>query len=762
MIELSEALARINQSCYKVVESKNHRYVTTEHFLFAMVSDSEVARLLSGLGGNVRQLKRDLNEFINVELTNTITATNSAAEPRRTQGLVRVLTHASQQVMFSGRQVIEPLDCLVAILLEKDGHAVYFMERASVNKEQVMKLYRELAEGEEDSGKDGTDGKNSERTAAMIKYISQYCTNVSKAAAEGKLMPVIGRETEIDEIQLVLARKTKSSAIMIGEPGVGKSAVVEGLAQRILDNQVPKFISDHTVYSLDIGSMLAGTKYRGEFEERLKLVMRALEELGNSICFIDEAHMMNGAGAGQSGSVDMANLLKSTLSRSCVKIIAATTWDEYRKFFEKDRALVRRFQKVVINEPTPSVAIEIISGLRTKFQEHHNVTIEDSAIAAAVNLSIKYMHDKKLPDKAIDLIDSACARFKVLDAVSGVVTADGIAREVSRIANVRVEQINANDAGSSKLKELDSALRSTVYGQDHSIETLVDRVYISQAGLKSPSKPVGCFLFVGPTGVGKTLTARELAKNLGVELLRFDMSEYQEKHSIAKFIGAPPGYVGFDDNAGVLITRLQEHPTAVLLFDEVEKAHPDVLNVLLQVMDNGQVTGSNGKVADARNAIVILTSNLGASDNERNGIGFGSLEREDDSDRAINAFFKPEFRNRLDSIIKFGKLDHQSMVQVVAKFLGELNVLLQDKGITVSATHDAIELLIKKGFDSKMGARPLGRIIDSEIKRPLSKKLLFGNLASGNVVQVDAVGDSFVMSNVSNHVEVIAPVMEMV
>ena len=531
-----------------------------------------------------------------------------------------------------------------------------------------------------------------------------------------------------------MARRTKANAILIGDPGVGKTAIAEGIAKKIFEGNVPKFIKDYTVLSLDISAMIAGSKYRGDFEERLKSVIKGIEKKGNCILFIDEAHMMNGAGSAGNSSNDMANMLKSALGKGKIKVIASTTWEEYRKHFEKDRALMRRFQKVVVDEPNEATAIKILKGLKKYYEKHHNVKITNQAIIDAVKYSSKYITDRKLPDKAIDLIDCASARFKVKDEEGGVVDHDEIVFEISKIANLPVDQI-ANKEGKN-LSSLDKNMKAKVFGQEKAIESLLDKVFIAQAGLKSLNKPVGSFLFVGPTGVGKTEAAKQLASNMGVKLVRFDMSEFQEQHSVAKFIGSPPGYVGFDDNAGQLITQLQENSNCVLLLDEVEKAHPSVLTVLLQLMDNGFVTGSNGKKADGRQAIIIMTSNLGASDAEKNSVGFGSLERDGDPKDAINKFFAPEFRNRLDGIIRFGKLDNATMILIVKKFIAELNALVKDKNIVVKPNNEALNFLVKQGFDSKMGARPLQRIIDDMIKRPLSKEILFGKLTNGGVVEV--------------------------
>jgi ATP-dependent Clp protease ATP-binding subunit ClpA len=535
-------------------------------------------------------------------------------------------------------------------------------------------------------------------------------------------------------MQLVLARRSKSNVMLIGDPGVGKTAIAEGLAKNIFEGKVPKFIQDHTVYSLDISAMLAGSKYRGDFEERLKMVINALERKKKCILFIDEAHMMSGAGAVSGGSNDMANMLKPALGKGTIKVIASTTWEEFRKHFEKDRALMRRFQRVTVDEPNEATAIKIMKGLKKYYEKHHGVKITNQAIIDSVKYSTKYISDRKLPDKAIDLIDCACARFKVRDEEGGIVDHDEIVFEVAKISGLPLDQIAAKE--NKNLKDMDKNMRGKVFGQEKAIDILLDKIYIAQAGLKAINKPVGSFLFVGPTGCGKTETAKVLAESMGVQLVRFDMSEYQEQHSVAKFIGAPPGYVGFEDNAGQLITKLQEHPNCILLLDEIEKAHPSVSQVLLGLMDNGFITGSNGKKADGRNAIIIMTSNLGAADSEKNAVGFGKMERDYDNSEAVNRFFAPEFRNRLDGIIQFSKLSHETMIKVVKKFIDELNALIKDKNIHVKPDQAALEYLVKKGFNPKMGARPLARVIDNEIKKPLSREILFGKLSNGGIVNL--------------------------
>jgi len=737
MLEPNGDLEEMFERAVQVATKHQHEYITLEHFLLSMVLDEKFNSLLKEFGAEVDQLKKNLEKFIRDDL-GEIKTDKVDFRPKKTNTVERMLNRAFTQVLFGGRTVIEPIDCFISIFSEKKSFANFFLRKSKIEKDKFIEFINKNAIDDDGEGEQASGGQ-------LEKMIVQFCTNLSNRVKQKKIDPVIGREKEIEEIQLALARRTKSNVMMIGDPGVGKTAIAEGLARKIEENKVPKFIQGHTVYSLDIGALIAGSKYRGDFEERLKMVIAALEKKKNCILFIDEAHMMNGAGAGSGGSSnDMANMLKPALGKGNIKVVASTTWEEFRKHFEKDRALMRRFQRVVINEPNEATAIKIIKGLKKYYEQHHGVKITNQAVIDSVKYSIKYMADKKLPDKAIDLIDCACARFKVKDEEAGIVDHDEILFEVSKLTGLPLDQIAQKE--NKNLKDLDKNMRNKVYGQESAIEILLDKIFIAQAGLKSLNKPVGSFLFTGPTGVGKTETAKVLAAGMGVELVRFDMSEFQEKHSVAKFIGAPPGYVGFEDNAGILITKLQEHPNAILLFDEIEKAHPDVANILLQIMDNGYVTGSNGKKADGRNAILILTSNLGSSDNERNAVGFGSLERGDETNGAINSFFKPEFRNRLDGIIKFGKLDQITMAKIVKKFIDELNVLLKDKNVAVKVDADAAELLIKKGFNRKMGARPLQRTIDEMIKKPLSKEILFGRLTNGGVVNIGAAGDALVLT----------------
>ena len=745
MLQPNKDLEQIFEFAVSLANEHNHEYVTLEHFLHSLVTNESFAKLLTSFGADVKSLTKDVTKFIQEDLKEIVNP--NIDRPKKTHTVDKVLNRAFTHVLFSGRQVIEPIDCFISMFAEKKSHATYFIRKANIDKDKFLSFIQKEAVRDETEEPRELQSRNPQAE----RMINQFCTNLTAKAKAKKIDPVIGREKELEELQLVLARRNKANVMLIGDPGVGKTAIAEGLARKIVEGTVPKFIQDHTVYNLDISAMLAGSKYRGDFEERLKAVLGAIEKKGKSIIFIDEAHMMNGAGAVSGGSNDMANMLKPALSKGTLKVIASTTWEEFRKHFEKDRALMRRFQRVTVDEPSEATSIKILKGLKKYYEKHHGVKITNQAIIDSVTYSVKYMSDKKLPDKAIDLIDCACARFKIKDEENGVVDHDEILFEVAKIANLPLEQINSKEG--VNLASLEKNLRSKVFGQEKAIESLLDKVFIAQAGLKAVNKPVGSFLFVGPTGVGKTEVAKQLASNMGVKLVRFDMSEFQEKHSVAKFIGAPPGYVGFDDNAGQLITNLQEHPNCILLLDEVEKAHPDVLTIMLQLMDNGFITGSNGKKADGRNAIIIMTSNLGAADADKNSVGFGSLERDSDPKDAINRFFAPEFRNRLDGIIKFGKLDQINMIKIVKKFIDELNALVKDKNIHIKPNAEAVEYLIAKGFNAKMGARPLQRTIDEYIKKPLSKEILFGKLTNGGVVEVSVEKD-----NLKLHVVDVLPI----
>ncbi len=741
MIEPSKHLQDIFENSINLAKGLGHEYITIEHIVYAMISDQETYTLLESFGADAAFVKTNLDHYLKNNLNDIKTAEKNY-KPKKTNSVERVLNRCFTQVLFSGRQRMEVADVIISVLSEKNSFGFYFLQKGGVTKEKFVKFFQENIVQPESVDVEGEIKQVSSNQIDRI--LNQFCTNLSLKAKQRKLDPVIGRDEEIEKIQLVLARRNKANVLMVGDPGVGKTAIAEGIARKIHEKKVPKFIQDHQVYTLDISAMLAGSKYRGDFEERVKAVLAALEKKGKIILFIDEAHMMQGAGAANQSSNDMSNMLKPILTKGVIKLIASTTWEEYRKHFESDRALMRRFQRVTIEEPSEEMSIKILKGLKKYYESHHNVKISDAAIEQAVKLSVKYMADKKLPDKAIDIIDCASARYKLKDdegmeGVPQIVDIEQVTYELSKMINMPLETVAQKE--SKNLSDLDSQMKGVVYGQDRAVETLLDKIFVSQAGMKAPNKPIGSFLFSGPTGTGKTETAKQLADKMGMQLIRFDMGEYQEKHSVARLIGAPPGYVGYEDNAGQLITKLQEHANSILLLDEVEKAHPDVMNILLAFMDNGFVTGSNGKQADGRNCILIMTSNLGAADNERNSIGFGTLERDDEDDKAIKKFFAPEFRNRLDAVIKFGKLDHKVVEQIVKKFVGDLNSQLKDKGIEIVLTAKAAKYLAERGYDSKMGARPLARLIDNEVKSPLSRRVLFGDLVNGGRVTVDIVDD---------------------
>ena len=733
MIEPSHNLQRIFDNAVQVAKQLQHEYITIEHLVYSIICDEESFKIVENYGADANFIKSNLDHYIKNNLKEIVVAEKDY-KPKKTSSVERVLNRCFTQVLFSGRQRMEVADIIISVLSEKNSFSFYFLTKGGLTKDKFVKYFQEnIVVEEEDQPMQIVNNNQVER------ILNQFCTNLSLHAKQRKIDPVIGRDEELEKIQLILARRSKSNVLMVGDPGVGKTAIAEGLARKIFEKKVPKFIQDHQVYTLDISALLAGSKYRGDFEERIKAVLSALEKKGKIILFIDEAHMMQGAGASSQGSNDMANMLKPILTKGVLKLIASTTWEEYRKHFEKDRALMRRFQRVTIDEPSPEMSVKILKGIRKYYEKHHNVKITDAAVEQAVKLSIKYISDKKLPDKAIDIIDCAAARYKLkddetMDGVEQLVDVEQVVYELSKMINMPLESVAQKE--SKNLADLESGMKTSVYGQDGAVDTLLDKIFVAQAGMKSPNKPVGSFLFLGPTGCGKTETAKQLADKMSMTLVRFDMGEYQEKHSVARLIGAPPGYVGYEDNAGQLITKLQETPNCILLLDEIEKAHPDVTNILLAFMDNGFVTGSNGKVADGRNCILIMTSNLGARDNENNTIGFGELEKDGEDDKAVKKFFAPEFRNRLDAVIKFSKLSQTVVIQIVKKFVAELNDQLKDKNIEIVLNNESVKWLADQGFDSKMGARPLARLIDNKLKSPLSRKVLFGDLQNGGRVNV--------------------------
>ena len=753
MLEANEGLENIFENAVKEAEKRRHEYVTIEHVLISLVKDESIGTVLHDFKVQVGSLIKDVEDYLDTKCNDIVAKGKEAMTPRKTASLERLMNRAFTQALFQGRQDVSSIDILISIFAEKKSYAAFFLKKHQVNKQDLMDLVSTetiLDDGmaQMAGGQPGQEQKLRPNQADRI--LKSYCENLNQKYFDKKIDPVIGRDQETEDLKQILARRNKNNVLIVGDPGVGKTAVVEGLARRIAKNKgdIPEYLKDHIVWRLDVNSLIAGSKFRGDFEERLKLVVNALDQKGKSILFIDEAHMIVGAGAtGQGNNMDMANMLKPALLKGTIKVVASTTWEEYRKYFEKDRALMRRFQRLQVGEPSKETAIKILKGVKQYYEKFHNCTITDEACEDAVDYSTKFIADKKLPDKAIDVIDVACARLRLNGVKEGKIDHEEIIHEISVMTGISIEQLSQKQA--SNLKTLEEKMKLQVFGQDRAISTITDKILVARAGLKSLTKPVGSFLFLGPTGCGKTETARQLAKTLGVELIRFDMSEYQEKHSIAKLIGSPPGYVGYEDSnmgGGMFINEVEKNPHAVVLFDEIEKAHRDVSNMLLQVMDYGTVTGSNGKKADCRNITLIMTSNLGAEENERNNIGFGKSERSGEDDKAMKKFFPPEFRNRLDAVIKFDKLGEPTMKSIVKKFLLELNTMTLEKGVEVNATDEAIEFLMKKGFNAKLGARPLQRVIDDEIKKPLSKMMLFGELTSGGMVEVSLKDEKLVVN----------------
>jgi ATP-dependent Clp protease ATP-binding subunit ClpA len=731
MVEPSESLKLVFEKAIDVARKLKHEYLTIEHLLFAMLCEDSFFNNVQGYGADPDYIKKNLEHYLKTKLNDIIN--ENVDKPKKTQAVERVLNRAFTQALFNGRQLMELTDVFLSIMSEKRSWSLYYIQQAGIDKDKFADYLSNEIGGEEEEVQDG----QTERA------LRAFTTNLNEQVKKNKIDPVIGRITELENVALAMGRRNKNNVMLVGDPGVGKTAIAEGLAFNIVKGAVPDFLKEYTVYNLDVSAMLAGSKYRGDFEERFKFVLKGLQTKGKTILFIDEAHMISGAGSAGNSANDLSNMMKPALSKGNIKVVASTTWEEYRKYFEKDRALMRRFQRITVEEPTSEVSVQILKGLKKYYEQHHNVKITDDAIQAAVKLSVKYQSDKKLPDKAIDLIDCACSRFNIKLAADRIINESEIQYELAQMVQIPEEQIAETE--SNNLSNLEDQLKTEVYGQDTAINEVVDKILVARAGLKSDNKPIGSFVFMGPTGTGKTETAKSLAKNLGVKLLRFDMSEYQEKHSVSKLIGSPPGYVGFEENAGLLITQIQENPYCVLLFDEVEKSHPDVSTILLQLMDNGFITGSNGKKADCRNVILILTTNAGAQESEKLKIGFGAQEK-DYEDKELKKFFSPEFRNRLDAVVSFKKLGKETMVKIVGKFIDELREQVKDKGVKIKINDAAINLLIDKGFDAKMGARPLQRTIDQMIKRPLSKMILFGELKDGGQLNIGVENDNLVLT----------------
>ena len=733
--EIEQVIMRAGE----IARNHGHEYVILEHLSLSIFEYQPFNEFLKRNDIDVDGLVSELTDYIQSQ-EHLVTDTDNP--PRKTQSLERVFNRSLTQALFNGTNRIKIIDLLLSITVEQNSHAAYYMSKYGLDRVTLVNIYKKIIAENEDGAAIEASAKKAD------EVLREYCTNLNELAETGRIDPIIGRESELLEITEILAKRNKANVLLVGDPGVGKTMLAEGLARNIVIGAVPEYLKNFTVYNLDISSILAGSKYRGDFEEKLKNIIRALEKKGEAILFIDEAHQMRGAGGNSSsGSIDFCNMIKPALAKGKIKVIASTTWEEYTQSFEKDRALMRRFYRLTVDEPTPAMAKDILRGIRSQFEGFHKVEISDEAIDSAVDYSVRYQSDKKLPDKAIDLIDTSCAKLKIAKNLdTGLrIERSHIIETLSRAIKIPADQIGSEERSEVKeqFPDIEAKIKHRVYGQDTVVERVMERIYIAKAGLKPLNKPMGSFLFLGPTGTGKTELAKQLADNLHMKLQRYDMSEYQEKHAIAKLIGAPPGYVGYDDanmGGGLLISAIEKNPHSIILFDEIEKAHPDVSNVLLQFMDEGFVTSSNGKRADARNCILIMTSNLGAQDNERNTIGFSTdLQRTGEDDRAVKEFFRPEFRNRLDAICKFGHLTKDNMRLIVNKFIQEINELLLDRKIKIRLTDAATDLLIERGFDRKMGARPLARTINDLIKVPISRKILFDNLGSDCVVTVDSV-----------------------
>ncbi len=718
---------------------QRHEFITVEHLLLALLDNPSAAEVLRACAANIEDLRKNLTSFIK-ENTPVVPGTEEI-DTQPTLGFQRVIQRAIMHVQSTsnGKKEVTGANVLVAIFGEKDSHAVYYLHQQGITRLDVVNYIShgitKNPQPKEAAKEEGAEAEQ-EQAGNQQSALEQYTQNLNSAAREGKIDPLIGRDHEVERVIQVLCRRRKNNPLLVGEAGVGKTAIAEGLAWRITQNDVPEVLADATVYSLDMGALLAGTKYRGDFEQRLKTVLKQLKAAQHAILFIDEIHTLIGAGSASGGTLDASNLLKPALSSGALKCMGATTYNEYRGIFEKDHALSRRFQKIDVNEPTIEQTVQILRGLKTRFEEHHGIKYSSSALSAAAELSAKFINDRHLPDKAIDVIDEAGAAQRILpkSKQKKVIGKSEIEDIISKIARIPPASVSSDDR--SKLQTLDRDLKATVFGQDPAIEALASAIKMSRSGLGKPDKPIGAFLFSGPTGVGKTEVARQLAFTLGIELIRFDMSEYMERHAVSRLIGAPPGYVGFDQG-GLLTEAIAKKPHAVLLLDEIEKAHPDIFNILLQVMDHGTLTDNNGRKADFRNIIIVMTTNAGAADLQKNSMGFSANKQQGDEMVEIKRMFTPEFRNRLDAVISFKALDVEIIMRVVDKFLMQLEEQLHEKKVDTIFTEALRKMLAKKGFDPLMGARPMQRLIQDTIRKALADELLFGKLVSGGKVVVD-------------------------
>ena len=745
MPSFSSTLEQAIHAALALANERRHEFATLEHLLLALLDEPDATRVMKACNVDTDELRATLVEFVDEDLSNLVTDVDGS-EAVPTAAFQRVIQRAAIHVQSSGRTEVTGANVLVAIFAERESNAAYFLQEQDMTRYDAVNFiahgvaknpaYGEArpVTGAQDSEEEAGSPQG-EATEQKESALGKYCVDLNAKSREGDVDPLIGRSAEVERCIQVLCRRRKNNPLLVGDPGVGKTAIAEGLARKIVSGETPEVLAKTTIYSLDMGALLAGTRYRGDFEERLKAVVTELEEHPDAVLFIDEIHTVIGAGATSGGAMDASNLLKPALQGGKLRTMGSTTYKEFRQHFEKDRALSRRFQKIDVNEPTVDDSVKILKGLKPYFEDHHRVKYTADAIKTAVELSARYINDRKLPDKAIDVIDEAgAAQHLVAESKRRkTIGVKEIENVVAKIARIPPKNVTKDDA--EVLKDLEASLKRVVFGQDKAIEALSSAIKLARAGLREPEKPIGNYLFAGPTGVGKTEVARQLADTLGVELLRFDMSEYMEKHAVSRLIGAPPGYVGFDQG-GMLTDGVDQHPHCVLLLDEIEKAHPDVYNILLQVMDHGKLTDHNGRTVDFRNVVLIMTSNAGAAEQAKEAIGFGRDRREGEDTAAIERQFTPEFRNRLDAVISFGALPKEVILQVVEKFVMQLEAQLMDRGVTIELTKPAAEWLADKGYDDKMGARPLGRVIQEHIKKPLAEELLFGKLAKGGVVRV--------------------------
>jgi ATP-dependent Clp protease ATP-binding subunit ClpA len=740
----SPEIENIIERAIESASSRNHEYVTIEHLLLSLITHKPFKVCLAGMQVDVDLMISEVEAYLNG--LHAIESDTPNCTPRKTNSLERVMNRGVTQVLFTGRKTVTTVDVYLSIATEGNTHAHYFLLKYGVIKSNFVDHWQRTYKG---------DSYSNVSESQADEILDEYTTNLTQLAREDKLEPVIGRSKEIDDIVNVLAKRFKSNVLMVGDPGVGKTAIAEGISSAIVNKEVPEFLEGHEVYSLEIGSLLAGSKYRGEFEEKVKEVLQALEVKTNSILFIDEAHTMGGAGSTSNGSVDFANMIKPAITKGTLKVIASTTWEEYYESFEKDRALMRRFYRVTIDEPSHDTTVRILRGLSERLNDFHDVIIGEEAIEASVEMADRYIHDRKNPDKSIDLLDAACAKQRVLENKGVDITKELILDQVEKFTGVPADKLKGDNV--DRITSLDVNVKSKLYGQDDVVDNVIERVYVSFAGIGNETKPIASFLFLGPTGTGKTELAKLLSSNLDMPLLKYDMSEYSEKHSVSSLIGPPPGYVGFSDSqvqGGRLISDLSKSPHSILLFDEVEKAHPDIFNIFLQMLDEGTVTGSNGKQVSMKNCLIILTSNLGSADGDRNNIGFGDQDKVGEDDKAMKNFFKPEFRNRLDMVCKFGKLDPLSIKKIVVKFVADLQkALIEKHNISLNFDESAIDHLAEVGYDSKLGARPLARKIDELIRVPLSKKILFEKIKNSNIMcTIDPDSDDIVFAVTSKGV----------